>query len=134
MLLSARILNNVSDVNSFEYATECKFTEGDTLYIYFQLIDLNKDLNLKPPGRRFIPASGATLTATVHNIDASKILVKTATQPYASDTSIWRFQVTAADVLRGTYSIKLALTESSVVTRGVIKSGLSVEPQSGTLV
>lgn len=137
MLLSARILQNVSGVNDWEHADQLKFTEGDTLYVHFQLIDSNKDRQnqgFKPSGKRYIPATGATLQATIQNVNSAKTLVKTAVQPYSGDLSIWRIQLTSSDALSsGTFSVNLSLTESGVVTRGVIKNALSVEPQSGIM-
>lgn len=135
MLLSARMLNNVSDANSFEYGTQSRFMEGDTPYVYFQLIDVNKDGNLKPQGRRYAPTAVATLTVVIKNVDDSKTLTKTATQPFTNDGSIWRFQVSSSDALRGTYSFKLTLTENSgaTTTYGYVTNALSVVPQSGIL-
>lgn len=133
MLLSARLLNNVANVNSFDYSTESRFTEGDALTIYLQLVDVNKDSNLKPAGRRYTPATGSTLQVTVQNLNSAKTLVKTATQPFTGDNSIWSFTVGATDGLKGTYTLQLQLTESSVITRGTVKNALAVESQVPTL-
>jgi hypothetical protein len=120
-------------VNDFSYVTEVRFTQGDVVNIYFQLVDKNKDDGLKPPYRRYMPASAATLVVTIKNINDSATLTKTATQPFTQDPSIWRISLTAADSVSGTFSLQLALTEGSVVTRGTIFNAISSQPQSGIM-
>lgn len=129
MLLSARILTNVGSVNVYEYADVAEFTEGDAPTIYFQLIDASQDRTCRPPGRRFMPASGATLQCVVHHIDDAKKITRFATQPYASDPSIWKLVLTTADQTRGTADLLLTLTEGSVVTRGRASSCISASSQ-----
>jgi hypothetical protein len=132
MLLSARLLVNLTDANTWEPSDNIRFTEGDTPYVYFQLIDLNKDRSsqgFKPAGKRFMPASGATLSVSVNSIDTARTLTKVATQPYAGDASIWKFQLLTSDNLKGgTFSLILTLTEGIVVTSGRVINALSVEP------
>lgn len=130
MLLSGQILDNVAGVNDFEVVPEARFTEADPVFIYIRLCDLNKDKNSRPAGRRYIPATGATLQITIKSVDTAKTLVKTATNPYSGDTSIWRIQLTAADALKGTYSMQLALTEGASVTRGLLSNVIVAQPQS----
>lgn len=132
MLLSCRILEDVKDVNSFEYASAAMLNEGNEASIFIQLIDesLDKSLNgFKPAGRRFVPAAGATLQVTLDSLDNAKKVVKNAVQPYAQDPSIWRIDITALDSakLKGTVNIKLVLTESAKVTNGKLKAGVLVE-------
>lgn len=130
MLLSARFLNDVANVNSFEYADNGEFTEGDPASVYFQLIDITLDKSVNgfvPPGRRFIPAAGATLQCTVESLDDSKEIVRFATQPFGTDGSIWKLDFLTSDKIRGTANIRLKLTESGVVRSGLIKSGLRIQ-------
>lgn len=132
MLLSARLLNNVFNVNAFDVALETSFTEGDQLTIYLQLTDLLKDPEAKPfSGRRYVPANGATLQVVIKSVDTAKTLTKIATNPFPGDTSIWSFPVLPTDGLKGSWSIQLVLTESGIVTRGRVEDALLVLPQSG---
>lgn len=131
MLLSAKLLNSVANVNTFEYVDQLPFTEGDApLDIYLQITDLSKDRlvqGFKPSGRRYIPAVGALLQVTIQNIDQSKTIVKSATQPFAGDTSIWKIQLLTTDpVINGTLSLTLKLTEGSTITNGFVFNALSV--------
>lgn len=129
MQLSARILKDVQGVNSFDYAEAAEFTEGDTPVIYFQILDLGKDSGLRgfmPAGRRYMPAAGATLQITLDNTDDAKKFVRAATQPFATDPSIWRIETLTTDKLRGTIAMRLLLTEGSVITRGSLKAAILV--------
>ncbi len=134
MLLTARPLINVANVNTWEYADQVKFTQGDQVLVYFQLIDAIKDTSLKMPGKRYVAASGATLIATVNSIDINKTYAKVATQPFPGDLSIWQIQILASDQCVGTLTIKLALLESGLTTHGVIKNVLSIDPQSASFI
>lgn len=133
MLLSARLLGNVSSVNSFSHEDTIRFTEGDTVTVYFQLIDLALDKSsdgFVPAGRRYMPEVGATMEITLGFIDDAKTIVRAATQPYPTrDPSVWALSLFATDSVRGTVDMRLKLTEGSKVTRGVIRQALSVEPQ-----
>lgn len=130
MLLSGRMLANVADVNTWEFTDSLAFTQGDTVVVNFQLIDANKDRLLqgfKPSGKRHIPATGATLQVTIQNIDSTKTITKTATKSFIGDDSVWKFTLVPGDALTaGTYSIRLALNEATVITSGSIKAALSV--------
>jgi len=138
MLLSARILVNVTDVNSWEYSLDTNFTQGDANFIYFQLIDQNKDKNtqeFRPSGKRFVPASGATLQTTIGSIDNAFRLVKIATQPFPGDSSIWRIQITATDPVKsGKYALTLELNETGNITRGVTPNSIVVRSLTNVLI
>lgn len=129
MLLSARFLNDVANVNSFEYADVAEFTEGDPASVYFQLIDASLDKSLDgfvPAGRRYVPAAGATLQVTVETIDDAKVITRQATQPFANDGSVWKLDFLASDKIRGTANLRLKLTEGSVTRTGLVKNGLRI--------
>lgn len=129
MLLSARFLNSVGNVNSFEYAEVAEFTEGDPTSVYFQLIDASLDKATRgfvPSGRRYVPAVGATLSVVVESLDDAKLITRFATQPFATDGSIWRLDFMSSDTIRGTANLRLRLTEGSVVHTGLVKNGLRI--------
>lgn len=130
MQLGLRMLDNVASVNFFNYADQVSFMAGDTVTVYFQLIDLSQDRLERgyfPGGRRFVPAVGATLTVTVDNIDdAIKVANRVATQPFANDASIWSFSVTAADSIQGTCALRIVLNQSGTVTRGAKEAAVLI--------
>lgn len=132
MLLQARFLDNVCSVNIFDWVQPVEFFEGDPVTVSLQLIDASLDTEAQgwkptPAGRRYVPASGATLQVILKNISDAKTYTKTASQPYpTTDPSIWSFQVAATDAVKGTVSLTLVLTEGSVVRRGLVKAALRV--------
>lgn len=133
MLLSARVLNDVASVNSFEYASNVAWMEGDATTLYFQLIDASLDTDMagfNPSGRRYMPATGATLSVQLQNIDDAKVVNRTATQPFAGDASIWSIQILATDALHGMPQMLLTLVEpdglSTKTTRGLVKNGIKI--------
>lgn len=133
MLLSARPLKDCVGVNSFEPATELEWTEGDTVDLFFQLIDSQLDKpeqGFSPAGRRYVPAAGATLSCVLENIDDAKQLTRLATQPFANDGSIWKLSILGTDSIRGTPQLRLTLTEGAKVTRGIAKLCIKIHPSS----
>lgn len=130
MLLTGRMLNNVSNVNSFCYVMEAAFTEGDPQDVYFQLLDGSKG---EAPGMRYMPPATTTLSVSINHIDSAKAITRSATQPYpTSDPSIWKITFLSTDTLKGTFDIRLTLTEPTRTIRGVIRHGLSISPQIPT--
>lgn len=133
MLLSARSLIDVTGVNSFEIGPTV-FTQGDTQYVYLQLVDNSLDRpeqGYNPSGRRYCPAASSTLTVQINSIDSTKTYTKTATQPYPTlDASIWRISISSTDQIVGSPDLLLTLTESSVVRRGRVQGAISVHPQN----
>lgn len=114
MKLGLRFLNDVGNVNSFEHSTNLEFFAGDTQTIYFQLIDVSVDRpeqGFNPPGRRYVPETGATLQVRLSNIDDAKKVARVATQPFPGDPSIWSIPILVTDVLKGTVRLSLILTE-----------------------
>ena len=122
MLLSAKILNNVANVNTFDISAQTTFTEGDLPTIYLQLIDSQSKLS------RYIPSTGATLVVTFKHVDNAKTFTKIATNPFPGDTSIWAFTFTSLDNVKGTINLQLTLTEGAVVTRGLVNTAILVQP------
>lgn len=135
MLLSARFLANVASVNVFDWVQFVELNTGDPVTVYLQLVDASVDTETqgwKPivSGRRYMPASGATLQVILKNVDDAKTLTKVATQAFpTSDPSIWSFQIAATDVnVQGTVSLTLVLTEGAVIRRGLVKAAIRVYP------
>jgi hypothetical protein len=128
MLLSAKLLNNVGGVNTFDISQQTSFTEGDLPVIYLRLVDLQSKID------RYIPATGATLSVTFTNVDTNKTFTKVATQPFTGDKSIWSFSFLSNENVKGTMSLQLTLTEGASVTRGLVTSALLVQPFNSSYV
>jgi hypothetical protein len=136
MYLTGRVLLNVADVNTWEYGDVYRLSQGDTPTLYLQLIDLDKDkdvLKNRPSGKRYMPATGAVLTATIQNINAVNTVVKVATQPFANDPSIWAISILSTDpIVSGTFSLQLALTEGSKTTSAMVSNVINIGSQIGS--
>lgn len=134
MLLSARMLDSVSDANNYQYLESIRITEGDTATLYFQLVDMNKDRieqGFVPAGRRFVPSPGSTLSVTFDSIDNARKVTRSAIQPFPEDPSIWSVGIISTDPLRGTVNMRLAMTQSGVVTNGLLQNALGVVALDG---
>jgi hypothetical protein len=129
-MLSVRILDAVSSVNAFEAATEIRASKGDAFTLYFQLIDDAKwreSAGFSPGGLRYMPNAGATLLVTFLNIDTALQFSRSATQPFANDTSIWSVQILSTDVIDSTCNLKFTLTEGAVSRTFAYKAAVLVD-------
>lgn len=136
MLLSARMLTNVVDANTFDYSTQVSFTQGDAPTIYFQLIDAGKDRvedGFSPSGRRFISATGATLSVVVDTLDDARKVNRVAVQPFAGDPSIWALTFLPTDTIRGVATLRLTLNQGGATTRGSSQGGAIIIESQGAL-
>lgn len=135
MRLSATILTGVASVNSFQEQAYFEMTEGDAVEVFLQLRDISVNpltAGFNPAGRRYVPAVGATLQVEVCDLDDAKKVTRYATQAFPDDDrSIWSFPIMATDVIRGTKSIKLVLTENGTVTRGVVQAAIRSQNLNG---
>jgi hypothetical protein len=135
MLLSARLLNAVSGVNAFEQADTAQFNQGDVTNVYFQLIDASLDTAAKafnPAGRRYMPASGATLQVTLTNIDDAKQIVRAGVMAFPTDDrSIWYLPMLSTDAIAGTCDMVLKLTEGAKVTTGRVAAAVRIGVVTG---
>lgn len=135
MLLSARLLDGVLDVNHFETVAVVEFYQGTGPDIYLQLVNKGADQENVPPGRRYVPAANSALEVTITNVDPALTVVADATQPFAEDGSIWKVANDPQNevdltALLGTYSLKLKLTEGTKVTYGFVNMALNVKSSS----
>jgi hypothetical protein len=126
------MLNNVASANAFAWADQVEFTQGDTVDIYFQLIDATLDKavkGFKPGGRRYMPAAGATLSVKVDNIDDNIAITRSCSQPFVQDPSIWKLTVVGTDKIVGTCALVLTLNEAGKITTGRTEAVVQVYGQ-----
>lgn len=117
MFLSARFLAAVSGVNSFDYSTQVQAFEGDAFDIYVQLVDKERhktEHGFSPGGQRYMPAASSTMNIEFLNINDNKRFVRTASQPFPLDPSVWKVSVLSTDPLSGTVNLRLVLVEGGV--------------------
>jgi hypothetical protein len=127
MRLGIRLLNDVQNVNAFTYICQVECQELDTIDVYIQLTDSSVEATLSPPGRRYMPVDGSTLSVYLKDIDDTNNVTVEATQPFAQDPSIWKFSLRGQEIpaevgppaieaipsetLPGTRGLKVTLTE-----------------------
>jgi len=117
MLLSARMLNAVADVNTFDVVATFEMTQGDNPTIYFQTIDASVLKFSEPLGRRYCPPTGSTLRVILKDINTDQTITVQAKQPFSGDKSIWSFKWPVATSTfdpaqtTGTFALKLSLVE-----------------------
>lgn len=130
MKLSLRLLDDVASVNSMEAVTELSVTSGDPQTVFVQLIDAVRHRDdANAPAVRYMPAAGATMSLVFDNIDTAKKVTKVASQPFATDGSVWKVDLTTQDTakLSGTVSLVFTLTEGTRVVSGRLQAALLVK-------
>jgi hypothetical protein len=127
-MLTIRLLKDVSDVNHFSYTDQGLFVEGDTPTIHFQLADGSVEEDLRPIGRRYLPAAGATCQVVLKGIDSSQDITATCAVSFAEDRSIWNFSILSTDVIVDTRAMKVVLTEGAVVKHAFVNRALVFTP------
>jgi len=128
MILSCRFLTDVAGVNTYQYIAQAEMYQGDVQDLYIQLTDAAIDRTeqgFNPPGRRYCPPAGSTLSMVFKNIDDAKTVTRSAVQAFATlDASIWRIPLLATDPLAGTVTMLATLTEPSRVLHFVNQKGV----------
>ena len=122
MKLSVKFLKNVADINNFQYAGEWDIAEGSTHRLYFQIVDELKD------GLRYISQATVidAVTVTFLSIDDDTEIVKTATQAWSDDKSIWYIDL-AVDEVPNSGAVKFSITEDGVQSQFKVPQGIMVE-------
>jgi hypothetical protein len=109
MKLSAKFLKNVANINNFQYADQWDIAEGSAQRLYFQIVDKLKD-DLRYMSQATVIDS---VTVTFLSINDDSEIVKTATQAWADDKSIWYIDL-AADEVPNSGAVKFSITEDGV--------------------
>lgn len=131
MRLSAKILDNVSSINHWNYSNEAHVYEGQVNEIYFQLVDLSKTVEvngvigqISDYPMRYIPqGSVVSVSLEFDSIDDSEVFTVNATQPFSDDKSIWKASISASQLPK-TGNFKLTLTEDGVSKSVIVKSSI----------
>ena len=130
MVLTLLPLNAVASVNVWQFDDVVAFTEGDPTSAYFMLVDSTVDRSRTPAGKRYIPATAATMTCAIEAMDDTKKISRSASNPFPDDRSIWKLDFYSTDSLRGTAGIRFTLTEGTAVRTGYAKSVLRVQSKT----
>lgn len=134
MRLSAKILQNVADVNNWKYADQAYIYEGQINEFYIQLIDLSKipdsddGLGIIPehPLRYMSQATAFSLKVIFDSVDNSEIYTISATKPFSDDLSIFKITLSSAQTPKAG-AIKVILTEDAVDKSFIVQQAITVE-------
>lgn len=122
MKLSIKILKNVANVNTYQFAPQWNISEGSSHTLYFQFVDKLKD------DLRYL--SQATVIDSVKviflNIDEAYEIEKTAVQAFSDDKSIWRITLNS-DEVPNSGAIKVAITEDGQEKKFRVEQAIVVE-------
>lgn len=121
MKLSVKFLKNVYDVNSFQYTDQWDIAEGSAQELYFQVIDKNKeDL------RYMSQAAVFSVDVTFLDIETDAEIIVTATSPFADDKSIFKVELTDAQV-PNSGAVKFTLSEDGVDKQFKVEQAIVVD-------
>lgn len=131
MRLGFRVLDSSSTINNLQYLNQRIITPGESTTILVQLVDLNTVTDKNQWGTRYMPATGATLNATINSVNDLFTLNKVMIQPFAQDPSIWQFPLLATDTQNmAGINMDLVLTEGANVSIARGTNVIIMNPQS----
>lgn len=122
MKLSAKLLKNVANVNCFQFVSEWDISEGSANRLYFQIVDKLKD-DLRYLSQATVIDS---VTVTFLSIDETSEIVKTATQAWTDDKSIWYIDL-AANEVPNPGAVKFCITEDGVASKFKVQQAIVVD-------
>lgn len=133
MRLGIQILGSSASLNSFKPIQMVKVARGETLDIFFRLVDLDQD------GLRYI---ADTLATAIVNIPRSlQVLAgqgntrstadysisRVAVNPFAGDRSIWKISILSSETVNFIgNSIRVTLNEPSAIRIATAASSIKV--------
>lgn len=121
MRLSAQILKNFQNLNSFDKATEWNIRQNEANTLYFQLVDLDQD------GLRYIPTgTSVSVNVTFPAVNPANAITKVANQVNALDKSLWSVNLTDTEnPFSG--NVQFSITEDGVTKRFTVQQAIVVE-------
>jgi len=128
MKLGLAMLDTIPALNSLKYLNQISITQGETVDIYFQLIDQDSKDQKNQWGTRYMPALGATMQVIIKSVNDANTLTKSATMVFPSDDrSIWKVSLTVAETANmAGVNMQVTLTEGSNIKIASAKNVLSV--------
>lgn len=124
MRLSVKMLDSSSTLNRLVYVDEVYVYPGETAIIFLQLQD---DVSK----HRYIPAAGASVNVKMYAINDNDIILKSASNPFLEDRSIWSFSLNAAETARlAGVNLEVTLTEGAQIKKTFVNSAVIVYPLS----
>jgi len=112
------------------YANQTVIAPGETVTVYFQMVDLDR-VHGTNFYQRYVPASGATISAKLTSLDTSKNITKIPSNPFADDRSVFSFSLSSAETqLAAGVNLSVTLTEGANIKKAEGKGVFIVGPKS----
>jgi hypothetical protein len=122
MKLSVKFLKNVANINTFQYASQWNISEGSSQVLYFQFVDkLKDDLRYMSQADTIDEVSVIFL-----NIDEASEIIKTATQAFPDDKSIWTISLDS-DEVPNSGAVKFSITEDGQERKFRVEQAIVVD-------
>jgi hypothetical protein len=141
MLLSANLIVNYANINQFSYANIWRTRSGDPNTLYFQLVDLDQNINNTngstsqnsngpTSSLRYLPGVGTANTpysvqVTFPSIDDSRALTVQAIQASPYDNSIWMVVLSGTQMCNSG-NVFFSVTEGTATRKFQVTNALSV--------
>lgn len=125
MKLGVQMLEAESSLNNLMPVNQLEISPGETATVMFQLVNSKS-------GQRYIPATGATMTARLVSVNDANVVSKIPSQPFsADDRSIWSFSMSATDTSKAAgVNLEVVLTEGVSVKKVWAQSVIVMSPGS----
>jgi len=132
-------LVNVVDSNHWNFQTQWTVIQQNTYVLYLQLQDQDQKIGYTqdfseqpkdPLFLRYMPNSGSGLVLTINDLNSQYVVTS---QPFASDPSIWSFNLSAsqtATMSGGDVSAQFTDSLSGIVTNIYVPNVLKVIPSN----
>ncbi len=125
MRLSAKLIQNYSNINSFGYTNQWVIRAGEPNTLYFQLVDLEQN------ALRHIAGVGGSnqpysVSVTFPSIDDAKVITATAVQADATDASVWKVSL-GSNQTPGSGQVVFTVVEGSATRSFGVLQAIQVE-------
>lgn len=135
MRLSAKIVKNVNNVNSWQHANQAYMAEGQENTLYIQLVNLDISTAVEGekspafpqyPMRYLSQASALGVSVTFPALVDDEEITISGIQPFADDKSIWKFTIPSNKTPNTGY-IKITVIEDGVSKSFMVRNAIVVE-------
>lgn len=121
MKLSAKVVKNYANINSFDFGNQWEIRANEPNSLYFQLVDLDRN------SLRYIPVGTAiAVNVLFPSIDDAAEMTIEAELVDAADGSLWKVDL-AADQVPASGNVIVELTVDGVTRRFGLLNGITVE-------
>lgn len=125
MRLSAKPILTFANINALSYGNQWTVRAGEINVLHFQLVDLDQ------ASLRYMVGVGVSnqpfaVSMTIPSINDASVLILSAVQADASDSSIWKVTIPASSTLSGG-NMQFSVTEGAITRKFNVLNVLAVE-------